>query len=248
MWIMGAHKMMTLGGAVTGTVDATYDEDDLVDGYTDTPVRVNSGSVSLAITGTSMPVNGLVIANHNLAAGITVTFSGLGTVTTPTVPPGNIRHNAATILAASTTAGSTTVSLTAGGPAIIGEAIAGLFEDIWTLPPESDHTHRAFGIMPDAEFPTNAYSKGGQARRFGGSVWLTDVDYAIIRNAYLASEENSLPTVIIPFPDEGGGTPPVSDLDAWVVLWESFNPTPGPVPDTWHVDVTWQELPRYRWR
>jgi hypothetical protein len=85
------------------------------------------------------------------------------------------------------------------------------------------------------------YTKGAQTRRFGGSVWLTDLDYATIRNAYLGSRESSLPTVIVPFPDEAG------DPDAWVVLWETFNPKPGPVPDTWSVDVVWQEWPRYRW-
>jgi hypothetical protein len=241
MWIMSAHEMMTLGASVSGTVDASYDNDDLCDGDPATPVRVTSGSVELAITGTSQAVNGLIIANHNLNQSVVATFSGLGTVTMPIVPPGAIRYNGGTILTPAVTVGSTTLTLTAGGPAVIGEALAGLYREVWTLPPEVDHGHTGFGILPSGEYPMLGYSKGAQARRFGGSVWLTDLDYGIIRNAYLASRENSLPTAIIPFPDETG------DLDPWLVTWESFNPKPGPVPDTWSVDVAWAELPRYRW-
>lgn len=239
---MAAHEMMTLGGSVSGSVDATYVADDLVNGDPSEPVRVDSGSVSLAITGTSMLVNGLVVVNHNLDAGVVVTFSGLGTVTAPPVPPGGIRYNGMAILTSPTTAGSTTVTCTNGGPAIIGEIIAGLFRSIWTLPPESDHTHRGFAILPDGEYPMMGYSKRAEGRRFGGSVWLDDAEYLVIKDAYLASEQNSLPTVIVPFPDESG------DLDAWLVQWETFNPKPGPVPDTWLVDVVWIENPpRYRW-
>jgi hypothetical protein len=241
MYIMAAHEMMTLGAAVTGTVDPTYFETDLCDGYPDTPVRVDSGSLSLAITGTSQPINALIIANHNMLAGDTAAFSGLGTVTMPAVPPGGIRFNGLELLTSPATAGSTTLTASTSGPIIIGEAIAGLFRSVWTLPPEVDHDHRGFSIMPDAEFPTLGYTKGGQARRFGGSVWLDDIDYLVLRDAWLASEENALPTVIVPLPDE-------VELDPWVVFWETFNPRPGPVPNTWLVDVAWQELPRYRWR
>lgn len=246
MWILGAHKMMTLGAAVTGSVDATYDEDDLCDGYSDTPVRVDGGSLSLAITGTSQLINWLGIINHNLPTAASAAFSGLGTVVTPAVPPGNIRYNGGQFITP-TTAGSTTLTISTGSPIIVGEAIAGLMQEIWTLPPEVDHDHRGFAILPDAEYPTLGYSKRAQQRRFGGSVWLTDADFLILRDCYLAAEENSLPTVIIPIPDEGG-TPALPIHDPWLVIWESFNPRPGPVFNTWLVDVTWQELPRYRWR
>lgn len=242
MWIMAAHEMLTLGATVVGDVDDTYTPGDLCDGDTSSPIRVDDGNVSLAITGlAAQPVNGLVLANHNLDAGVVATFSGIGSVTAPPVPPGRIRFNAHALLEAPVTVGATTLTLAAGGPVFIGEAIAGLYREVWTLPPESDHPHQGFAILPSGEYPMLGYSKGAQARRFGGSVWLTDFDYAILRDAYLASEESSLPTVIIPFPDE-------PSLDPWVVVWETWNPKPGPVPDTWLCEATWSETPpRYRW-
>src|SRR5262247_514883 len=126
---MAAHEMMTLGGSVSGSVDTTYIADDLVNGDLSETVRIDTGFVSLAVTGSSQPVNALVVANHNLEGGLTVGFSRLGNVTTPAVPPGDIRYNGCAFITL-TTVGSTTITLTtSSGPAIIGEAIAGLFRE-----------------------------------------------------------------------------------------------------------------------
>jgi len=242
MWIMAAHEMMTLGGTVTGTVDATYDPDDLCDGDTATPVRRNAGSLSLAVTGTSLAVNGLVVANHNLSGTTSVSFSGLGTVVTPAVPPGGIRLNGVELLTTPVTAGSTTVAVTHASPIILGEAIAGIFREIRTLPPRADFPHRPFAIMPEGEFTGLSYTKGAVARDFGGSVYLSTAMKTILQDAFDASRQNSLPTVIIP------GCEPLED--ALVVTWARYNPKPCYLTTgagVWHVDVTWQELPRYRW-
>lgn len=238
MWIMAAHEMMTLGGTVSGTVDASYEANSLVNGDPADPVRVTAGSLSLAVTGTSQAINCMVVANHNLLVR-TVTFSGIGTVTTPTVPPGNIRKNGVTILTSETTRGTTTVSVTSPSPIIIGDAQAGYVREIRTFPPRPDTPHRPFNVTPDGEFHVLSYSKGAVSRNFGGSVFLDTAMKEILDNAWEASEQNSLPTVIIPIEDVN---------DAWLVTWLTYNPKPYLLQrDLWHVDVVWQELPRYRW-
>lgn len=237
MLIMGAHEIRTLGAAVIASVDATYTAGDLCDGDPSTPIRVAGGSVSAALTFTSGSINGLVVANTNLDAAASVAFSGLGTVTMPPVPAGNIRLNGVEFLSSPATASSTTVATTAGGPAIIGEVLAGLFREIRTLPPRPDHAHRAFQIVQDGEYTGLSYSKGAVSRSFGGSVYLDDASYQIVQDAFDASEQNSKPTVIVPLCDAN---------DAWLVTWTTYNPRPIQ-PDLWLVDVQWQELPRYRW-
>ena len=244
MLIMGAHQMRTLGCAVSASVDATYVDDDLCDGDPSTPVRVAGGSLSAALTFTSGSIDGLIVANHNLDAGVSVSFSGLGTVTTPAVPQNAIRMNGLTVLASPTSVGSTTVTATtAGGPLVIGEVIAGLFSDVRTLPRRPDLPHRPFQILPNAEYNGLAYSKGAVARAIGGSVYLDDTMKDIVQDAFDASHENSRPTVIVPFCDD---RTPNSFSDPWVVTWTTYNPHPI-WPNLWQVDIVWQELPRYRW-
>ena len=247
MLIMGAHAMRTLGCAVTATVDATYVDEDLCDGDPSTPVRVAGGSLSAALSFTSGSIDGLIVANHNLTAGVTVGFSGLGTVTLPTVPQNRIPLNGLEILGSPSTVSSTTVTASTGspgGPVIIGEVIAGLFSEIRTLPPRADYPFRPFMILPDSEYSGLAYTKGAVSRSFGGSVYLDDTMQAVMQDAFDASWENSKPTVIVPFCPTVGS--PAAYADPWLVIWDSYNPHPIR-PNLWHVDVVWRELPRYRW-
>ena len=243
MLIMGAHAMRTLGCAVTASVDATYTDDDLCDGDPSTPVRVAGGSLSAALTFTSGSIDGLIVANHNLDAGDSVGFSGLGTVTAPTVPNSLIRMNALTVLSSPTTVSSTTVTASTSGALVIGEVIAGLFSQIRTLPRRPDLPHRPFQIMPSGEYTGMAYTKGAIARSIGGSVYLDDTMKDVMQEAFDASWENSRPTVIVPFCAAGT---PGTYVDPWIVTWTTYNPHPI-WPNLWQVDVVWQELPRYRW-
>jgi hypothetical protein len=239
--IMGAHRMRTLGCDVTASVEAGYTADDLCDGDPSTPVRT-AGSLSAALAFTSGSIDGLVVVNHNRPAAGTVGFSGLGTVTTPAVPYNDIRRNGLTVLATPVSVGSTTVTA-AGGPVIIGDVIAGLFSEIRTLPPRANYPHQPFAILPDGEYPGLSYSKGAVSRQIGGSVYLDDAMYALMQEAFDASWENSRPTVIVPFCAVGS---PETYSDPWLVTWATYNPHPIR-PNLWHVDVVWQELPRYRW-
>ena len=184
---------------MSASVDTTYTAADLCDGDPSTPVRVNGGSLSAALTFTSGSINGLIVANHNLVAGDTVDFSGTGTVTMPAVPQNSIRMNGLELLGSPTTVGSTTVSASIGSSAVIGEVIAGLFSDIRTLPPRTDYPFRPFMLMPTGEYSGLAYTKGAVSRGFGGSVYLDDTMYQTIQDAFDGSWENSRPTVIVPF-------------------------------------------------
>jgi hypothetical protein len=241
--IMGAHTMRTLGCSVTASVDLTYTAADLCDGDPSTPVRVDGGSLSAALAFTSGSIDGLVVVNHNLDAAESVAFSGLGTVTTPPVPYNDIMLNGLEILSAPVTVASTTVTVTAGGPVVIGDVIAGLFAEIRTLPPRADFPHRPFMVLPDGEFPTLSYTKGAIARAIGGSVYLDDTMHGVMQDAFDASWENSRPTIIVPFCAVGS---PETFSDPWLVTWLTYNPHPIR-PNLWHVDVVWTELPRYRW-
>lgn len=235
--------MWSLGAAVTGTVDDTYDENDVCDGDPSIPIRVASGTVSLALTfAAGGRVNGLIVANHNLPSGESVDFSGLGTVTMPTVPPGDIRLNGLELITP-TTVSSTTVSLSGPSPTIIGEVIAGLFREVRTLPPRADFAHRPIQILNSGEYGGLSYSKGAVVRTLGGSILLNDEMHAILQDAFDASRQNSLPTAIAPF---------CSGInDVLLVTWQTYNPHPlqidGSSEAAWSVDVVWQELPRYRW-
>lgn len=241
MRIMGAHKMLQLGASVAGTVDGdTYDPDALCDGDPHNPVRTPDGTVNFTVTALAAlsGINGLVLVNTNLAAGIVVTFSGLGTVTTLTVPENDIRLNPYELLdpAAGSVSGFT-LTASAGIAAVIGDAIAGIFEEIFPIGPGPSSPFEEFGIPHAGEFRGLAYSKGGEARGFGGTGLITGDEKAILDACWRASRDNSRPTVIIPYD--------WSD-DAWVVLWDSYEVKP--YDETfWELSVSWREPPRLRW-
>ena len=115
--------------------------------------------------------------------------------------------------------------------------------EVRTLPPRADMPYRPFQVLPSGEYAGLSYSKGAVARTLGGSVYLDDAMLAVMQDAYDGSEQNSLPTVILPFCSTGS---PGGVMDPWVVTWTTYNPHPIR-PNLWLVDVVWQELPRYRW-
>ncbi len=252
MRFMPPHTMMTLGAAVTGTVDADYDANWLCDGEPSFPIRTLAGSpnsASYTITGTSQTVNGVVVANHNLDAGTVVTFgSGVtATVVAPDVPPNDIRLNALALIPAVTAAGCVLTIASYSGPIIIGEVLIGEFLEIRTLPPESNMTSQMFQVENQGEFGGLSQDRGAEARTFGGTIYVTDAMKKLLDDWYRACRNNSLPSVIIPIDDSDFGSPvPVVDQDPWVVKWVTYSPRPIMV-DIWVVDVAWQELPRYRW-
>lgn len=241
MLIMGAHKMLR-AASVTGTVDGdSYDPDDLCNHDPHNPVKTPSGSASFTVTAVASltGINGIALVNTNLDVSIVATFSGLDTVTALPVPENDIRLNPFKQLASP--AGSVsgyTLSLSGNSADVtIGEAVAGIFEEVFPLPARPSSPYEGFGIMHPGEFGGMAYSKGGEARGFGGTGLVTDAEKVILESCYRASRENSLLTIIVPFDWAD---------DAWAVIWDQFEAKPHS-DDQWEVTVVWREIARLRW-
>jgi hypothetical protein len=242
MLVMAAHEIRSLGQAATGTVDADYLAAWLVNGDADYPVRVSGGAASFTIPLATGAANGLVVVNHNLNAGTVVTFSGFGVVTAPAVPPGNIRRNAYRYFTTSKFLTTTTLTISGhAGDIILGDVYVGLFREVWPLPTETAFPFEGVQIRTEGEYHHLSYSKGAIGLgTFGGTIYVDDADYILLRDAYLGSEENSLPTVVVLYDD---ATFLLSD--PIVVTWETW--TPHPIrDDLWAVDIQWREVPRYR--
>lgn len=252
MLIMGAHEMVTTGATAAGTVADTYEADSLVNGDPHDPIRTDDGSATFTVTGVaSLDVDGIVLANHNLDAGITVDFGIFGPVVTPAIPPGGIRLNAWAQLTTPVAGADFTLSLSGNSTdVIIAAAIAGVFHAVQTLPASPTFQFKGYGIPHPGEFGGLAYAKGGESRSYGGRVLLYDTDAAVLLSCYRASEENSLPTVIVPKPEETDPTSPL--YGAWVVTWDTFEPQPIQPADEgqeglWGVNVLWREIARLKW-
>ena len=240
---LSPHLMACLGGAVTGTVDTTYDPDALMDGDDAEPIK-RTGDLSLAVSGTSIAgCNGVAVVNHNLAAAHNVVFTGdfSGTLVTPAVPPGLIRKNGI-LQFAPVTVDSFSIAITSHPTAIIiGEVFVGKWQGLRALPPGSNLSVRPFNVPYAGDYGGLARTRRAEARRYGGSIYLDDASMALMEDWYSACMENSKSSLIVPFPGR----------DPWNVIWTSFNPKPIAVDvdsgAAWHVDVEWEELPRYRW-
>jgi hypothetical protein len=245
--IMGAHKMLTTGASASGTLaDATYVAGDLVDGDPLTNVRGPvGGSLSVAVTGTSVVVNGLVVGYSNLNGGTSVGFSGLGAVVMPAVPLGtSIRLNGVTYLVSPVTAGSTIISVS-GHPTdvIIGEAVVGTFEEVRALPFGSGlNDFKSFSVPHPGRLGGPAYSFKAEARQpFGGDVYLTATEKDILLACWRASDGNNNATLLWPDPDD--------PTDVRFVNWDRFAFTiaaraTAAQPAIYRVNVMWSEIPR----
>lgn len=231
---------------MTGTVDTGFDANDLCDGDPHFEIS-RDGNLSLTAAGTSVTgVDGLVVANSNLVAGTNVVFGGgvgAHTIIMPTVPPDGISLNAYMRFTPGVTASGFTVSIT-GHPIriVIGEIFAGKFTELRALPPESSLELIPIAVPMEGEYGGLALDRGAApARRYGGRIYVNDTTADLVYAWYLACRNNSLPSVIVPFPSR----------DPWVVQWSQFNMNPVEVDlsssAAWVLDVEWQELPRFRY-
>lgn len=239
MLIMGAHHMLNEGATVVGANTAAgYFDADLVNGEPHDIVRTDSGSFSVDISrmpGLSL-IDALVLGYHNLDAGLVVTFSGLGTVTTLSVPENDIRLNPYTRLV-SPSGLVTAVTVAASGNSEdcqLGAIYIGRFAEIHPVAGGPQFSMLGFGIPHPGEFGGRGYAKGGEARRFGGTGWVTDAEKQVLDACWRASRENSRPTIIVPYD--------WSD-DAWDVNWESYDPRPHQ-DDGYEVSIVWAEVSR----
>lgn len=243
MWIMGAHKMFQVGATGSGSVDGdSYDPQNLCDNDPHSLIRTAAGSFSFTIARSPglAGINGLVITNHNLDAGKTVSFTGLGDITTLDVPPDDIRLTAYARLATPVAGTTTTTDVASSGHAqacIVGEILIGVFEELFAIAPRPGITSRGFGLKHPGDFGGMDYARGAFARDpISVTADLTADEFAILDACYKASWENSRPTVIIPY-DESP--------DAWVVKWEQYVVSPEH-QGYWPIAVTWSEIARFR--
>ncbi len=253
MKFMSPHLMMTLGASVSGTVDGdSYDANWLCDGDPSFPIKTTSGSASFTITGTSTSgINGVVVANHNLDEGASITFGGgvSASLLAPAVPANDIRVNAWDTITSTSASGCTFAVSGNSNPVIVGEVLVGVFQEMRTLPPNPDAPMRPFQVPFSGEYGGMAYDRGAEARSLSGTVYVRHSTKILVDEWYRACRNNSRPSVIVPFEHEvaSPGSPSGdTDQDAWVVLWDVYNPRPY-VRDYWALQVGWTELPRYRW-
>jgi hypothetical protein len=249
MRFLSPHKMALLGGGVTitgGTLEVSYEATDLVDGDPSFPVKMTGGTLGATITGTSQTVNGVVVVQSNLDAGTAVGFSGgfTAAVVMPPVPPNEIRLNGYVEVAPMTASGCAVSIAGHATPIIVGEILAGEFQELRTLPPDSKLEMVPFEVPYEGEYGGLSQDRFAEARAYGGSIYVTNTMKKLVDDWWRASRNNSLPSVIVPFPDEDDGV--------WVVVWTQYAPSPVEVTDTssaaWRLDVEWRELPRYRWQ
>lgn len=245
MWIMGAHKMFQVGSTVSGTVDgASYDPQNLCDNDPHNPIRTPGGSFSFTIARTPglAGINGLVVTNHNLDAGLTVTFSGLGTLETLAVPQNDVRRSAYALLATPVagTITSTTVSGSGNSQAVvIGEVIIGIFEQLYAIAPEPGLHRRGFGTPNPGEFGGMAYERGADAiDTLTVTASVTAAELAILDACWEASRGGSRPTVVLPYDD--------ASPEAWVVTWEDYQVSPVH-RGYFKVAITWREISKFDW-
>lgn len=249
---MSPHLMMTLGASVSGSVDGdSYDANWLCDGDLSFPIKTTSGSASFTITGTSVSgINGVVVANHNLDEGASISFSGgvTASILAPEVPPNDIRLNAWDEITPVSASGCSFSVSGNSAPVIVGEVLVGQFQTIRLLPPGSDSDMRMFQVPYSGEYGGLSYDRGAESRSLSGTVYVRHSEKILVDAWFRACRNNSLPSVIIPFehPDVASPGSGDTDQDAWVVIWDGYNPRPY-VKDIWALQLGWTELPRYRW-
>lgn len=251
MLLMGTNAMVTAGDVTaTGTVDTDFDPAWLVNGDLHRPVKVTGDAALTVSGGQSVLANGIALVGHNLDAGVIADFGVFGSVVAPALPANGIQLNPFAVGNDITATGFEFAVTGNSGPLYIGGAFVGAFSAVRALPPGPTFQFKGFGTPDPGEFAGLAYAKGGESRLYGGRVILTDTEVQVMLAAWRASEENSNPTIIVPFPDETN--PLMPGYGAWAVIWDTFEPQPIQPADPgqeglWGVNVLWRELTRYSW-
>lgn len=228
-------------GTVTGTVDAEYDADWLIDGRGSRPVR-NTTNLSLTATAPSArTVTLIAICNHNIAGTITVGGQAIGPATLGA--DGIYSNPYATVALGS----QTSLALSCNGsPAIIGELYAGTSR---TLERFQLHTGAELEEADPLTWEGDAssippYDPGvADARVLRGETLVSDTGLNDIRAWYRSTRRGTRPSLIVPIDTVN---------DAWLVTFTyrvelvRIHPsTPG--QSIHRVQFEFVELPRVRW-
>lgn len=228
-------------GTVTGTVDAEYDADWLIDGRGSRPVRNSSGLSLTATAPAARTVTLIAVCNHNIPGAITVGGNAIGPAT---LGADGIYSNPWLTVANGSV---TTLALSCSGtPAIIGELYAGTRR---TLERIQLHTGAELDESDPFEWEGDAssippYDPGtSDGRVLRGEALVSDVGLADVQAWYRSTRRGTRPTLIVPRDDVN---------DAWLVTFryrvELVRVHPTVAAQSIHrVEFEFTELPRVRW-
>ena len=209
MKFMRPDENMVLYGSVSGGAATGYEDDWLVDGRPGRPAKEANGSpggVSWAITGlTSKEVGVVVVANHNLQAGLVITVTGGGglsaSVTTPAARANGIPFNAWAETVTPVSTNTITVTIPPNSTDIIvGEVLAGklrsvdpgiVMGDTWEYSASSE--------LPDGQFSSLAgYDDGVVQRAVSGSIVAPQATKDLLEEWWESTRGDTRPSVLIP--------------------------------------------------
>jgi hypothetical protein len=227
------------GTAATGTVDATYNANWLIDGRPSYPARLTGSGAAWTITGTSQAIDFLAVGHHSLDAALSIAITGgiTDTLTVPSYGANDIPHNAYKSIVSVPGVTTVTITITGNtGPAvIIGEVCFGTAR---TLPGTlSKHTgFRRNNFTPQRSLDRAwlpPYDKGMVAEEWTGTLLLTSAQ----RLTLLAWEESQ----------RSGTRPSVVVLNSQA-MWGFIEVGQQiPIGQLWKIDMRFVELPRTRW-
>jgi len=192
-------------GTVSGTVDADYVDDWLLDGRFDRPIK-RTGALSITYTPSeTKQVQVFALMNHLVEAGVSVTIKQNGTlratITPGTWPAGGIPLNAYTNLSSALTfsSGDTILVESTGNvnPYVVGELWMSSVHDLGTdfvqgrgRNPGRPYSWRS-ALPPSDDGLSNP-------RTMRGDMILTDAQFSALESWYEATKRGTLPSLIIP--------------------------------------------------
>lgn len=239
MRLIGPHQSLMFA-TVTGTVDASYDPDWLMDSRANYPIK-RTGDLSLAIAAAAAQnVDVLAVCGHTIEEAAAIAIGGDITATIPTAPwpADNIPKNWFTLLSSPAAAQNLTLDVTGNVGAIsIAEFYAGLS---WVpacdlragrelSPGEVLAMLGEFGIA-------SPYDSGvAMPRGMRGELALDDTEFDDLLEIRAAQRNGSRPCLFIP--DDAVN-------DAWLC---QIRFTEQMTAGTHYVTIEIVEIPRLRW-
>lgn len=232
-----------MGGTVTGTVEAMYTANWLLDSNPRRPVRGATGLTLTATAPAARNVGIIALLNTNVSGTVAV---GAHTVPAPTLGEDGIYLNPWVSV---TPASATSYVLTASGtPTIIGGLWAGVKRQL----NPGMLAQPTFEVSEPFEWEASMppYDDGeADTRRLSAEMIVEDAGLEAIQSWYRSTRRGTLPTLIVPFPDKN---------DAWIVTFR-YTVTPtyyftsaqraadSRARSIHRVSFEFVEIPRLRW-